>query len=322
MGGLRDPMVDDMKKSFGFLFPGQGAQFIGMGLDFYNSSKPAKVLFDQADQLLGYEISKISFNGPESELTRTINAQISIFVTSLAVLEALKFHFPNLKPVLACGLSLGEFTALVAVESISFEEGLKLVQRRGELMEEACQKHPGTMASLLGISIENCLALCKETNTELANLNSYDQLVISGPIEAIQHACQLAKSKGAKRVIPLKVGGAFHSSLMNSAKTGLEEALKKIRILKPKGTFIPNVTGETVSDPETIRTLLAKQLTSSVQWIKTMETVAQSQFLEFLEIGPGKVLKGLAKKINPNIVITNVEKLEDMNQLKPTMVES
>lgn len=309
-------------KSIGFLFPGQGAQFVGMGRDFYASSQPAKLVFDQADQILDFKISQICFQGPEAELTRTINAQLAIFVTSLAVLRTLKANFPQISPSLSCGLSLGEFTALVALESISFEDGLKLVKRRGELMEEACQKNPGTMASLLGISVENCLALCKETNTELANLNSYDQLVISGSTDAVSKACEVAKSKGAKRAIPLKVGGAFHSSLMNHAKSGLEEALKKITIAKPKGTFIPNVTGEVVSEPETIRTLLAKQLTSSVQWIKTMETVARFESMDFLEIGPGKVLKGLAKKINPNINVINIEKIEDIEQLKPMMVST
>ena len=309
-------------KSIGFLFPGQGAQFVGMGQDFYISSQPAKFLYDQADQILGFKISEVCFQGPEAELTRTINAQLAIFVTSLAILKTFHAHFPQIVPTLACGLSLGEFTALVALESIAFEDGLRLVKRRGELMEEACQKNPGTMASLLGISIENCLAHCKETNAELANLNSPDQLVISGPIEAVNKACELAKSKGAKRAIPLKVGGAFHSSLMNHARKGLEEALRKVTISKPKGVFIPNVTGEPTSEPEEIRVLLAKQLTSSVQWIKTMETASQFQSMDFLELGPGRVLKGLAKKINPNMNVINIEKKEDLDQLKLIMVES
>lgn len=293
-----------------------------MGQDFYTSSQPAKSLYDQADQILGYKISGICFQDPESELTRTINAQLAIFVTSLAILKTLSAYFPQMTPSLSCGLSLGEFTALVALDSIIFEDGLRLVKRRGELMEEACQKNSGTMASLLGISIENCLELCKETNTELANLNSYEQLVISGPVDAINKACELAKSKGAKRSIPLKVGGAFHSSLMKHAKDGLEDALRKVAISKPKGVFIPNVTGEAVSEPEAIRVLLAKQLTSPVQWIKTMETVSRFSSMDFLELGPGKVLKGLAKKINPNINVANVEKKEDLEQLKLMMVGS
>ncbi len=309
-------------KKIGFLFPGQGAQYVGMGRDFYDSFEPARSVFDQADKILGFKISEICFRGPDSELIRTSNAQIAIFVTSLAVLYSLQSVYPKLNPSLSCGLSLGEFTALVALKSISFEEGLQLVRRRGELMEEACQKNPGTMASLLGITVENCLALCREMGTELANLNSYDQLVISGSLETVAKACELAKSKGAKRAIPLKVGGAFHSSLMNHAKTGLEEVLRKVTIQKPQGTFIPNVTGEPVNDPEVIRTLLAKQLTSPVQWIKTMETVSKFEAMELLELGPGRVLKGLAKKINSNLNVISVEKREDLEQLKPITVES
>ena len=309
-------------KEFGFLFPGQGAQVVGMGKDFYESNPEAKSIFDRATQLLGFGLTKLCFEGPDEELTRTVNAQIAIFVTSIAVLESVRRQHPHLKPKLACGLSLGEFTALVALESISFEDGLKLVRRRGELMEEANQKNPGTMASILGLSEKDCASLCVETKTELANLNSPEQFVISGSVEAVSKACEVAKAKGAKRAIPLKVGGAFHSSLMEYAKAGLEDALRKINIKAPKGTFIPNVTGELVSDPETIRTLLAKQLTSPVQWIKTMESVSRLGRTELLELGPGRVLKGLARKINPDLNVISIEKRSDLEQLKPISVDS
>ena len=188
-------------------------------------------------------------------------------------------------------------------------------------MEEAAHKNPGTMASILGLSIKDCTALCEETGTELANLNSNDQIVISGSIDKVNKACEVAKTKGAKRAIPLKVGGAFHSSLMSHAKIGLEEALEKVVIDKPKGTFIPNVTGEPVSDPKTIRLLLAKQLTNPVQWIKTMETAGRLGIKEYLEIGPGRVLKGLARKINPELNVTSIEKKADLDQLKPIAVD-
>ena len=309
-------------KEIGFLFPGQGAQSVGMGNDFYAQAPEARAVFEQADQLAGFALSNLCFNGPDDELTRTKNAQIAIFVTSIAVLQSVRTQQPQLKPKLACGLSLGEFTALVALEAISFEDGAKLVQKRGELMEEANQKNPGTMASVLGLSVESCAALCQETGTELANLNSHDQIVISGSIANIAKACEVAKTRGAKRAIVLKVGGAFHSSLMSHAKAGLEETLKKINIRAPKGIFIPNVTGEPVSDPETIRTLLAKQLTSPVQWLKTMETVARLGVKELLEIGPGKVLKGLARKINPELNVTSIEKRTDLEQLKLITVDS
>ena len=189
-------------------------------------------------------------------------------------------------------------------------------------MEEANQKKPGTMASILGFSEKDCTSLCAETGTELANLNSPEQFVISGSIDAINKACEVAKAKGAKRAILLKVGGAFHSSLMAHARAGLEEALRKIRIEEPEGIFIPNVTGEPVSDPSRIQKLLAEQLTSPVQWVRTMECVKELGVKELLEIGPGRVLKGLARKINPELAVTNIEKISDLEQLKPIAVDS
>lgn len=188
-------------------------------------------------------------------------------------------------------------------------------------MEEANQKNPGTMASILGLTVQDCASICKETRTELANLNSYEQIVISGPIDAVNHACQIAKTKGAKRAIPLKVGGAFHSSLMAYARTGLEEALRKIKIEEPQGIFIPNVTGEPISKPEMIRMLLSEQLTRPVQWVKTTESIGRLGITELLEIGPGHVLKGLVRKINPKLNIMSVEKTTALEQLNPILVD-
>ena len=307
-------------KEIGFLFPGQGAQCVGMGSDFYREIPEARTFFDKADHVLGFSLTKLCFEGPEDELTRTLNAQIAIFVTSLAVLAAIRTFHPQLKPTPACGLSLGEFTALVALDAISFEAGLKLVQKRGELMEEANQKNPGTMASILGLSTKDCEEVCRGTGAEIANLNSYEQTVISGSVDTVAKACEAAKSKGAKRAIPLKVGGAFHSLLMAHARSGLETALLKVEIKEPKGVFLPNVTGEPVSKPEEIRKLLSEQLTSPVQWIHTMEFINQSGPKELLEIGPGRVLKGLARKINPELKVSSIEKTTDLEQLKPILV--
>lgn len=308
-------------KPIGFLFPGQGAQFVGMGADFYKENQTARKIFNDADHQLGFSLSKLCFEGPDVELTRTMYAQVSIFVTSIAVLESVEAAFPRLKPSLACGLSLGEFSSLVALDAISFEDGLALVKKRGQSMEEAAQKNPGTMASIIGLTIEECSDVCKEAGTEVANLNSHDQIVISGSVDAVNQACELAKTKGAKRAILLKVGGAFHSSLMSSARSGLEEALKQVKITEPKGTFIPNVSGEIVSDPNRIRQLLADQLTSPVQWVKTMETATRIGIREYFEIGPGRVLKGLARKINPKLIVTSIEKNSDLGSLKPIGID-
>ncbi len=290
-------MVIDMTEKIGFLFPGQGAQTVGMGKDFYDAFPAAKSVYDRADEILGYSVSKICFDGPESELTRTVYAQPAIFVTSAAILAVLREKFSLLKPSFSAGLSLGEFTALVASGAISFEDGLKLVRKRAEAMEKACQDHPGTMASILGMSLEDCQSVAQDAGCQVANLNSPEQIVLSGTHESIQRACSLAEERGAKRAIPLKVGGAFHSALMADAKTSLEGALLTVPISEPVCVFVPNVLGNSrISDPREIRRLLALQLTQSVKWTDTMRFAAESNIKYFIEIGPGTVLKGLAKK--------------------------
>ena len=212
---------DLMTRKIGFLFPGQGAQFVGMGKDLFEQSPAAREIYKKADHILGYSISQICFAGPESELMRTLYAQTGILVTSLAALAAIREKIPGLKPSLVAGLSLGEFTALTAAGSMSFEEALKLVQVRAEAMENAAKNHPGTMASVMGLDLEQCKAVAQEACCEVANLNTPDQTVLSGTFPAIEQACKIAEAKGAKRALPLKVGGAFHSSLMEEAKDRL-----------------------------------------------------------------------------------------------------
>ena len=306
-----------MTRPIGFLFPGQGAQFVGMGKDLFEQSTAARELYKKADALLGYSISQICFAGPETELTRTLYAQTGILVTSLAALAALREKNPGLEPSLVAGLSLGEFTALTASCAISFEDALKLVQIRAEAMESAAKNNPGTMASVMGLDMEQCKTVAQETGCEVANLNTPDQTVLSGTLAAIEQACKIAEAKGAKRAMPLKVGGAFHSSLMNGAKVRLEAALAGTVIHKPQCTFIPNVTAQTVSDPEVIRSLLAKQLTSSVQWVRTMATAKESGITTYLEIGPGKVLKGLARKCQPELEVFSFGTMADFKNLEP-----
>ena len=306
-------------KKIGLIFPGQGAQYVGMGKDLCAQSTEARQIFDWADQKLGFSISKICFEGPEDTLTRTVHAQLAIFVTSLAALTAIRTRCPQLRVDFGCGLSLGEFTALVALEAVSLDDGLSIVRQRGELMEVACQKSPGTMASILNLSLDGCRKVCERSGAEIANINSPSQIVLSGSQEAIARAIIAAKEEGAKRAIPLNVGGAFHSSLMSSAREGLEVALQAIEIQKPNGVFIPNVTGKPVSEPGEIRSLLARQLTSSVEWVQSMRTAAEMGFQELVEVGPGKVLKGLAKKIDSSINVSNVSSNDELEHFSATL---
>lgn len=300
----------------GFLFPGQGSQFVGMGKDLYEKFPSVQKIFHTANNILGYSLTDICFSGPEDKLTRTYYAQPAIFVTSIAALTVLKEKFPDILCSFSAGLSLGEFSALVGAGALSFESGLKLVRKRAEAMEKSATNNPGTMASILGMGETDCLAIAKESGCELANLNTPEQMVISGTAETVEKGCVLAESRGAKKAIRLKVGGAFHSSLMSEAKDDLEKALAVTPINVPNCTFIPNVTGKSISNPEEIRSLLAKQLTSSVRWIDTMARANESGISLFLEIGPGKVLKGLAKKCQPTLTVEPIGTADDLEKLQ------
>lgn len=305
-----------MPEAVGYLFPGQGAQYVGMGKDLFEGIPPAKRIFEKADSLLGYSISRLCFEGPEEKLTRTLYAQPAIFVTSLAVLAALHEKFSEITPAFTAGLSLGEFTALVAAGSLSFESGLKLVQARANAMEQCAGKHQGTMASIIGLTQPDCESIAKEAGCEVANLNAPDQFVLSGTEESMERACQLAESKGAKRAMRLKVGGAFHSSHMREAKENLEKALVSTHIKRPHGTFIPNVLAKSVSDPVEIRSLLAQQLTSPVRWAETMTRAGELGIAFFLEVGPGKVLRGLTRKILPAATVESCGTVAEIQKLE------
>ena len=323
MGGNSHPVVtmSPFPEKIGFLFPGQGAQYVGMGKDLYETFPAAKKVFDRADALLGFSIKELCFQGPGDKLTQTLYAQPGIFVTSVAALAALQEKFPGTRPRFAAGLSLGEFSALVAAESLSFEDGLTLVQKRAEAMEKSAQNHPGTMASVMGLDQAACEQIAKEAGCEIANLNAQDQIVLSGSFETIQKACQLAEAKGAKRAIPLKVGGAFHSTLMQDAKEDLEKALRNVTIREPRCAFIPNALGSKVSDPNQIRELLAKQLMSSFRWVQTMTQASNEGLALSLEVGPGKVLKGLARKSAPNMNVEPCGTADDIQKLEKNLIK-
>jgi [acyl-carrier-protein] S-malonyltransferase len=301
----------------GILFPGQGAQFVGMGKEWAKQFQKVRQLYEEADQILGVPITQFCFDGPEEMLTRTLYAQPAIFVTSLALFSVLEEKLSGFKPDFTAGLSLGEFSALVAAASLSFSEGLKLVQLRGELMERAASHTDGTMISIQGLSQEECRAVAIESETELANLNAPDQFVLSGKSTAIELAATLADGMGAKRVIRLKVGGAFHSSLMEEARQGLQAALKKVTLQVPRCLFVANTTARGEKDPERIRLLLAEQLTSPVYWVGCMEYAKNQGIQRFIEMGPGRVLKGLAKRIDPSLEVLSFEKPTDLEKIEP-----
>lgn len=308
-----------VKDKLAFIFPGQGAQFTGMGKDLYQACPESKAIFERADRVLGFKLSELCFQGNSEELNRTINCQPAIFTVSLAALAALKQAFAG---TISCfclnymaGLSLGEYSALAAAEAFSFEEGIVLVAKRAALMDEAAAKNPGKMSSILGLGLSAVEQIAKETKAEIANLNCPGQVVISGSIEAVDHANELAKERGARRIVGLEVSGGFHSSLMEPASRRLAELLKNIDIKKPKVPVICNVSATFVDSPKQIKENLVRQLTGSVLWERSVRYMIEQGVNKFFEIGPGKVLKGLIRKINPDVEVVNISGAEDIQRL-------
>ena len=280
-----------------YVFPGQGAQFSGMGLDLYNQSDIAKELFDSANSILGFKITEIMFNGSAEDLKQTKVTQPAIFLHSVILAKILGDNF---KPEMVAGHSLGEFSALVSTGVISFEDGLKLVSKRATAMQKACDIQKSTMAAVLGLEDSIVEKVCDSIDGVVvaANYNCPGQLVISGEINAINEACEKLKESGARRALVLPVGGAFHSPLMNPAKEELEKAIKNTIFHKPSCPIYQNVTASAVMDENEIKTNLISQLTSPVRWTHTIQQMIEDGATEFIEVGPGKVLQGLVKKIN------------------------
>lgn len=310
-----------MGKKFAFLFPGQGAQVVGMGKDFYSHYTKARELFQQGDDILNRPLSKTLFEGPMDVLTETRNSQAGIYLTSLAILAVLQDQFSNLQPTLCAGLSLGEYTALTASGRVAFETALPLVQFRSEAMDAACKATQGTMAALFGLSADEVETLVKELNLPhdlwVANFNCPGQTVISGTLKGIEAGISAAKERGAKRVIPLKVQGAFHSGLMRLAEEQLAEKIKEIEILKSPIGFVMNVTGSFVEGAHEIRENLIKQVTSAVRWEQGIRAMMHSVDC-YIEIGCGKTLAGMNKQIGvpaPTLSINCIEDLEKIAQI-------
>jgi len=288
------------------VFAGQGAQAVGMGKDLAAAFPPAKAWFDRANATVGYDLASICFNGPEPELTKTENAQPGIFLVSWVAFQLLKEQAPSLKFDATAGLSLGEFTALTAAGAMSFEDGLRVVRRRGRFMQEACEATRGGMAAVIGLDETPTREVCAEAGVVLANLNCPGQLVISGETDKIARAVELAKAKGAKRAIPLPVAGAYHSPLMAGAQPKLQAELEKIKISAPSVPVISNVTALPQGTPTGISSRLVEQITSSVLWEKSMRYLLAHDFTRFIELGPGTALSGFMKRIDKNVQMLNV----------------
>jgi len=283
-----------------YVFPGQGAQFVGMGKDLFDNSSKARELFNKANKILKFKITDIMFDGTDDDLKQTKVTQPAIFLHSVILAKTLGEDF---KPDMVAGHSLGEFSALVANKTLSFEDGLKLVFRRAMAMQKACEVEPSTMAAIIGLEdeiVERTLENIDEIVIP-ANYNCPGQIVISGSFKGIEIACEKLKEAGAKRVLPLKVGGAFHSPLMEPARLELADAINSTKFNKGICPIYQNVTGQPVTDPEIIKTNLISQLTFPVRWTQIMKNMIANDVHEVVEVGPGKVLQGLFKKLDRNL---------------------
>ncbi|MDD6552579.1 MAG: ACP S-malonyltransferase [Prevotellaceae bacterium] len=292
-----------------FVFPGQGSQFVGMGKDLYDKYPLAKKLFDEADEILGFKISEIMFAGTDEQLKETKVTQPAVFLHSVISALCLGDAF---KPDMVAGHSLGEFSALVASGALSFEDGLKLVAARANAMQKACEKNPGTMAAIIALPDEKVEEVCHEVSNDKdvvvpANYNCPGQLVISGTVDAINKACELLKAAGAKRALPLKVGGAFHSPLMQPAKDELQAAIEATTFHAPKCPVYQNVDAKPHTDPEQIKSNLIAQLTSSVRWTASVQHMIADGATEFIECGPGKALRGMIGRIDKTVSAHGIE---------------
>ena len=286
-----------------FVFPGQGAQFVGMGKDLYDNNALAKELFEKANEILGYRITDIMFEGTDEQLTQTKVTQPAVFLHS--VISELCMG-DNFQPTMVAGHSLGEFSALVAAGALSFEDGLKLVYARAMAMQKACEAAPSTMAAIVGLPDEKIEEICAEVSKEgyvvvPANYNCPGQLVISGNIEAINEACEKIKAAGAKRALPLKVGGAFHSPLMQPAKDELQAAIENTEFSTPKCPVYQNVDGKPYTEASVIKANLIAQLTSGVRWTSCVQNMIADGADDFTECGPGKALQGMIGRIDKNV---------------------
>ncbi|MBN1868717.1 ACP S-malonyltransferase [Candidatus Sumerlaeota bacterium] len=305
-----------MSSSLAFLFPGQGSQFVGMGLTLFESEPVARRRFEEADEILGFSISKICFEGPEATLKDTVHQQPAMFVCSAAACDVL--HERGLRPDCVAGHSLGEYAALYAAGVLDFETGLRLVARRGQVMAEAGRTAPGAMAAVLGMDVRSLEAVCGQacegdSLVVVANDNSPGQVVISGHRDAVERACDLAKQMGAKRAVLLPVSGAFHSPLVAAARNAMIEHIERADVRPPECDFIANVSAQVENDPGAIRRRLVEQITGRVRWVETVRLMASMGVGRVLEVGPGNVLAGLLGRIDSGIEALPAGSIDDVD---------
>ncbi len=304
-----------------YIFPGQGTQYIGMGHDLYENFDIAKEMFHKANEVLKFDIMRLCFFGPSEELTKTENCQVAIFLVSAVASRCMDFFLKEqfkgeyehaLKPAVTAGLSLGEYASLVAAEAIAFEDALMLVRKRGEFMEEATKTNIGVMSAIIGIGRDILDEICAESAVEIANINTLDQIVIAGRIDAIKKAESLALEKGARKAMRLNVSGAFHSSLMDSAAKKLMLYLNDVTVSRPKFTVVSNVNAYFSFLPQEIKANLVNQVNHTTLWVECVKTMVDIGITTFLEIGPGKTLKGILRKIDSNLRVFNIETFSDI----------
>lgn len=287
-----------------YVFPGQGAQFVGMGRDLYQNSTEAKKMFDKGNEILGFSITDVMFEGTDEDLKQTKVTQPAIFLHSVILAKTLGYDF---QPSMTAGHSLGEFSALVAADALSFEDGLQLVSKRAQAMQKACEAEPSTMAAIIGLDDEVVEEVCNNIDEVVvpANYNSPGQIVISGSMKGIDHAVEQLSEKGAKRALKLAVGGAFHSPLMQPAKEELAKAINETQFMPPRCPVYQNVDATPNTSPDAIKQNLIEQLTSPVRWTQTVKNMLADGASSFTEVGPGKVLQGLIKKVDRKVETTS-----------------